>query len=292
LRALTLTTLGGLTYSCKEYENLDLGLGDNSNMKLNLGNPKEELIAFYQKLKRVSTSPNSRNSTEQENDYEKSLLDKLEGVDNVAFKHCSQVLADPEILNLKVNSDKKSVAKALLSKSSKRLSDYMDNFEIIIHDNLHQNIKENNDVSQEAFADTISQIKKEVDKNVNDKALTYYEKLALESVAAIYEVFGETMSKLYADTSILIIDEKKKEKGIKNGRVADFWDDVWDCIVGIFEIVLYVFLAVFFIMFFWALLAGVALGAAIMEAFYLAIGAGLWVLGIYFLFLFIQIINH
>ena len=82
LRALTLTTLGGLTYSCKEYGSLDLDLGNTPNLKLNLGNPKEELIVFYQKFKEIIVRTNSRKSAEDENDdendFEKIILDKLE----------------------------------------------------------------------------------------------------------------------------------------------------------------------------------------------------------------------
>jgi hypothetical protein len=293
LRALTLTTLGGLTYSCKQYDSLDLDLGNVPNLNLNLGNPKEELIAFYQKFKKITVSPNSRKSAEDENDFGKIILDKLEKLDNKAFQHFSKVFADPEIVNLKNTTDlvdKKTAAKTLLSKSSKKLSEYVDKLQVVVSENLQFNIKQNHDVSQESFKSIISQIKIDIDKKASDNELTYHEKTALESLSAVYDVFGETLSKLYADASIVIIDDLKKQKSIKSGRIADFWDDLWGTIVGFFETAIYVFVGAFVAIFIGALLTGVALGLAILTALYFAAGISLFVLMFLLIYLLVYLL--
>lgn len=297
LRALTLTTLGGLTYSCKEYGSLDLDLGNTPNLKLNLGNPKEELIVFYQKFKEIIVRTNSRKSAEDENDdendFEKIILDKLEKIDNKAFQHFSTVFKDPEIVNLKNTTDlvdKRTATMTLLSKSSKKLSEYLDNLQVVVRENLELNIKQNHDVSQESFKGMISQIKKDVDKKALDNELTYHEKTALESLSAVYDVFGEKLSKLYAEVSINIIEDQKRRKGIKNGRIADFWDDLWGTIVGIFETVIYVFIGSFVAILIGALLTGVALGLAILTALYFAAGIGLFVLMFMLIYLLIFLV--
>jgi hypothetical protein len=290
LRALTLTTLGGLTYSCKQYDSLELDLGATPNLNLNLGNPKEELIAFYQKFKKITVSPNSRKSAEDENDFGKIILDKL---DNKAFQHFSKVFADPEIVNLKNTTDlvdKKTAAKTLLSKSSKKLSEYVDKLQVVVSENLQFNIKQNHDVSQESFKSIISQIKIDIDKKASDNELTYHEKTALESLSAVYDVFGETLSKLYADASIVIIDDLKKQKSIKSGRIADFWDDLWGTIVGFFETAIYVFVGAFVAIFIGALLTGVALGLAILTALYFAAGISLFVLMFLLIYLLVYLL--
>ncbi len=216
LRALTLTTLGGLTYSCKEYDSLDLG--DMSNLNLNLGNPKEELIAFYQKFKQLSVNTKSRGSINEETDIERIILDKLEKTDSGAFKHFSKAFVDVEIISLKNIADieqKKRAVKTLLGKSSKKLADYMDGLQVVISDSLEQNVRQNNDISQESFNDIIFQIKTDIDKKTHDKGLTYHEKLAMESISSVYDVFGEKLSKFYADASLLIIEDKKIRKVVE-----------------------------------------------------------------------------
>jgi hypothetical protein len=293
LRALTLTTLGGLTYSCKQYDGLDLDLGNVPNLNLNLGNPKEELITFYQKFKKISVSPSSRKSAEDENDFFKIILDKLEKTDNKAFQHFSKVFKDPEILNIKNTTDfidRKIATKKLLSKSSKKLSEYIDNLQVVVRENLQMNIKENHDVSQESFKGIISKIKTDIDRKSLDNELTHHEKTALESLSAVYDVFGETLSKFYADASIVIIDDQKKQKGIKNGRIADFWDDLWGAIVDIFEVVIYVFIGVFIAVLIGSLITGIALGLAILTALYFAAAIGLGVLIIMLIYLLLAII--
>lgn len=281
LRALTLTTLGGLTYSCKQYDSLDLDLGNVPNLNFNLGNPKEELVAFYQKFKKITVSPNSRKSAEDENDFEKIILDKLEKIDSKAFQHFSKVFKDPEIVNIKNTADlidRERSTKTMLSKSSKKLSEYIDNLQVVIRENLQLNIQENHDVSQESFKSIISKIKTDIDRKALDNELTYHEKTALESLSAVYDVFGETLSKFYADASIVIIDDQKKLKGIKNGRIADWWGDLWDTIVGFFETAFYVFIGAFIVVLIGSLISGIALGIAILTALYFAAGISIFVL--------------
>ena len=178
----------------------------------------------------------------------------------------------------------------LLSKSSKKLSEYLDNLQVVVRENLELNIKQNHDVSQESFKGMISQIKKDVDKKALDNELTYHEKTALESLSAVYDVFGEKLSKLYAEVSINIIEDQKRRKGIKNGRIADFWDDLWGTIVGIFETVIYVFIGSFVAILIGALLTGVALGLAILTALYFAAGIGLFVLMFMLIYLLIFLV--